>query len=228
MSGFPSAGPPGPPGPTGPTGPISTITSPDSTIEITGPTGPSVGVDINPAGTPEVAGLGIDVASSGAGLDFGTDTFPGPSATGLGLGTVGDGFLYIGGTSGVAFRPTGIRNSSVQVTIDDAGDFMTPGSVTVEGTGGVVGFLGIVSGETFPRSELRNDGQLLLGPGGTDPFDWRIFRSGAGAATVDDPAGGNADLVITGNLIVPNLPTADPHVVGALWNSGGIVNVSAG
>ena len=29
-------------------------------------------------------------------------------------------------------------------------------------------------------------------------------------------------------MYMPNLPVADPHIVGALWNNGGVVTVSAG
>jgi len=42
---------------------------------------------------------------------------------------------------------------------------------------------------------------------------------------------GNGNILIhieNGNVILPNLPVADPHVVGALWNDGGIVKVSSG
>ena len=35
-------------------------------------------------------------------------------------------------------------------------------------------------------------------------------------------------VVKLGNNIVVTLPTADPHIVGALWNSSGTVKVSAG
>lgn len=28
--------------------------------------------------------------------------------------------------------------------------------------------------------------------------------------------------------VLPNLPTADPHVVGAIWNNAGVLTVSAG
>lgn len=31
-----------------------------------------------------------------------------------------------------------------------------------------------------------------------------------------------------GTIILPNLPTVDPEVVGQLWNNGGILTVSAG
>jgi len=30
------------------------------------------------------------------------------------------------------------------------------------------------------------------------------------------------------SLVMPNIPTADPEVVGALWSNSGIVTVSAG
>lgn len=29
-------------------------------------------------------------------------------------------------------------------------------------------------------------------------------------------------------LTLTGLPTADPHVVGALWNNAGVINISAG
>lgn len=38
----------------------------------------------------------------------------------------------------------------------------------------------------------------------------------------------NCDLKVTGKLILPGLPTADPHSAGQLWNSAGAVHVSAG
>ena len=31
-----------------------------------------------------------------------------------------------------------------------------------------------------------------------------------------------------GNVIMPNLPASDPHIVGALWNNSGVLTVSAG
>ncbi len=31
-----------------------------------------------------------------------------------------------------------------------------------------------------------------------------------------------------GTIILPNLPTVDPEVVGQLWNNAGILTVSAG
>lgn len=39
---------------------------------------------------------------------------------------------------------------------------------------------------------------------------------------------GRHGLVILGGIGNPALPTADPHVAGALWNNSGVVTVSAG
>lgn len=39
-------------------------------------------------------------------------------------------------------------------------------------------------------------------------------------------ASGNVSLTGTGNAIV--LPTADPHVAGAVWNNSGVFAISAG
>jgi hypothetical protein len=35
-------------------------------------------------------------------------------------------------------------------------------------------------------------------------------------------------LTTTGAVIMLDLPTADPHVLGRLWNNSGVVTVSAG
>ena len=48
---------------------------------------------------------------------------------------------------------------------------------------------------------------------------------GAVAATTI-VATGNATLPGTANVIV--IPTADPHVAGAIWNNAGTLSVSAG
>ena len=37
--------------------------------------------------------------------------------------------------------------------------------------------------------------------------------------------GANGQLIVQGAIV---LPTADPHIVGALWNNAGTVTVSAG
>ena len=49
--------------------------------------------------------------------------------------------------------------------------------------------------------------------------------TGAVAATTIT-ASGNATLSGTANVII--IPTADPHVAGAIWNNAGTLSVSAG
>jgi hypothetical protein len=54
--------------------------------------------------------------------------------------------------------------------------------------------------------------------------DQQVFEVGSklllGSVTITIDASGNA--------IATGLPTADPHVAGALWNSSGALTVSAG
>jgi len=63
-------------------------------------------------------------------------------------------------------------------------------------------------------------------------------RKGKYAITVFDTAerdgisieadGSQANTTVHGDLIVPNMPTSDPAVAGALWSDGGTVKISAG
>ncbi|MGX9144986.1 hypothetical protein [Mesorhizobium sp. 128a] len=41
-------------------------------------------------------------------------------------------------------------------------------------------------------------------------------------------ANGGKITIESGGTVIVTLPTADPHVVGALWNNAGTVTVSAG
>lgn len=50
-----------------------------------------------------------------------------------------------------------------------------------------------------------------------------------GALSVNDDTTLGGNLVVGGvGIIVPNLPTSDPAVVGQLWNNSGVLTVSAG
>ena len=50
--------------------------------------------------------------------------------------------------------------------------------------------------------------------------------SGAVAATTLSATGAVA--LAGANIVITGLPTADPQVVGQLWNDGGVLTVSAG
>lgn len=54
------------------------------------------------------------------------------------------------------------------------------GSLEMEGGAGSFGFQAYASGEANPRAYLRNDGSLLLGPGGATAPDTSLSRSAAG------------------------------------------------
>lgn len=55
--------------------------------------------------------------------------------------------------------------------------------------------------------------KAVLGPGG------EAALNGNGVTVTTDAAG---------NMILTNVPTADPHVVGALWSNAGVLTLSAG
>ena len=73
------------------------------------------------------------------------------------------------------------------------------------------------------------------------PIRWSVGTSGesfililtalaTGRTDITAPAGSNLTLSAGagGNLVVSGLPTSDPHVVGALWNSSGVLHISSG
>jgi hypothetical protein len=62
-------------------------------------------------------------------------------------------------------------------------------------------------------------------------------NSGSAVISTGNAASGNSgDITLKtgtasgtrGNIILTDLPTADPHIAGALWNSSGVLHVSAG
>ena len=66
----------------------------------------------------------------------------------------------------------------------------------------------------------------------------KTFTAGVLTDTIQSPSS-NADLtidasgtgavqILTQKVIMANLPTSDPSVVGQLWNNAGVLNVSAG
>lgn len=93
------------------------------------------------------------------------------------------------------------------------------------GNGGVGGAVNITAGA----------GALANGSG-TNGVGGAVNITGGAAAPAGNTNGG--DVVIqggakngsgkVGNIMVPTLPAADPHVAGALWANAGVVTVSAG
>ena len=55
-----------------------------------------------------------------------------------------------------------------------------------------------------------------------------VPTSNAGNAFRADPTGGGTVALDCGTLPIVNLPTADPHIAGALWNNAGTPAISSG
>lgn len=71
---------------------------------------------------------------------------------------------------------------------------------------------------------LRIDGngtQGVFGLGAGTAGDARIWYDGVNMHI-------NPQAIGTGFLILDNCPAADPHVVGGIWNNGGVLTISAG
>jgi len=69
------------------------------------------------------------------------------------------------------------------------------------------------------NSNHNGGGDLMLSGGSTDSVD-------AGGDVILE--GGDSTSGTKGHIVLLNLPTSDPHVAGALWNSGGVLHISAG
>lgn len=184
------------------------------------------------------AGDGSNAATTDADGGSGGNIFlkTGVPGTGNGMGETGDdGSVYVGssgqakayirpmygtadGASGMDFAiVSGVGNSS---TLTDGGD------------AGAILLYGLFGGDSSHAGSNGGDGSdiyIVPGTGGTG--------GSGGAAGADgeivlgyDPLGSTSigQVRITVNVILQNLPTADPHVAGQLWSNSGVLTVSAG
>lgn len=138
-------------------------------------------------------------------------------------GTEGTAFVGVDSTPGGGVSLVGGDGHPVSVaaggafTDNEDGGVLTldGGSGAGTGDGGRV----TVAGGGAPGAGNGGDVQLTPGPsvGGTP-----------GSIKLLDDASDLQVQVTTGAVLMPSLPTADPHVVGQLWNSSGVLTVSAG
>jgi len=77
-------------------------------------------------------------------------------------------------------------------------------------------------GNTPSNAYQMSVGQWAIGNGSVNT----IFEVGIGTGTSTRANG--LEVRTDGNVIVPNLPTSDPLIAGALWNNAGVLNISAG
>jgi hypothetical protein len=62
----------------------------------------------------------------------------------------------------------------------------------------------------------------------TTTFSGPVVSQNGFQGTVVSTAVVTTGLETTGTVIMLDLPTADPHVLGQLWNDSGVLTVSAG
>jgi hypothetical protein len=137
------------------------------------------------------------------------------SLTGAGeTATPGD-LTQLGG-----FTVTDTAGHGVFIQEDGGGVFIqeTGGGVFIQETGHGGTFIQD-SGGGIVIQETGGGGLNLSESGGGGVF---IQETGNGGVHISDHGTG------TNQITLPNLPTADPHVVGRWWSNAGVVTVSAG
>jgi hypothetical protein len=138
------------------------------------------------------------------------------------------------GGGGTGFIQFGVDNNGDWISIDANGSGTDPlrgTSVSIRSnTDAPIEFR--QEGDADLRIINDGTGDLLLQELGGGDFD---LRSSNGAGTVwshDDLTlrshNGNVIVSPDGFVLMPSLPTSDPHVVGQVWSSSGTLKVSAG
>lgn len=151
-----------------------------------------------------------------------------------------------GGSGWPAIDGTGPGNLNAEITnaADAVGYNFTnlgtgPFQVLQESTGGIWLQTGTASEAGVHIEDDGSAGVLLLGgSSGTGPIKlWQQGTGGiellcSGSNITIDPGGstGQVEIIIpaSGAVVITSLPTADPALAGALWNSNGIVHTSTG
>ena len=119
---------------------------------------------------------------------------------------------------------TGKRVQDSSATVADNGDIVTTGKVRVFG-GDNGRYISIES--NYAGLGSANHALELSGVGNERLWIVNDATSGEG---IFIRVNGAIRMTISpnGNIILPTLPTADPHVAGGLWNDSGTMKISAG
>ena len=138
-----------------------------------------------------------------------------------------------GGWPGV--NGTGPGNLTAQTSGADTVGY----NLVDEGTGGITlatpnaaGTVGIQLVDSGGGVDIESTNVVSIGNRG--PGEIVLETTGGGATTgitiqtQASDTGGITLANVGGPLLMTHLPTANPHVVGALWNNSGVVNISAG
>lgn len=141
-------------------------------------------------------------------------------------------------------------NTSITVTNSDAGDTASVGFLLTangqnhrittygngySGSGSQVAGALVIGGNTITNIVAENAaGKIGFYTGSTTNLRWEVQSTGHLFAGTDnsfdigDATHRPRDLRIARNVYFTGLPTADPHVVGELWNNSGVMTISAG
>lgn len=188
---------------------------------------------LNTTGSPDVFALKVSDTAHGSstnlfniygGASGTTSMFAvGPTGTGyLASGVTIGGNINLAGTQYLTFIGRGVLSSpaanQLQVGLPNAA---SPVSQTLMAQGARAGTDTNVAG-----------GDLTIQAGtGTGNATASSLKFNSTVAVASGSGAQTQTLTLKlqgGNIIMPNLPTANPHIVGALWNNSGVLNVSAG
>lgn len=177
------------------------------------------------------------------------------AGVGLSVGMSGGGTTSLD-SGAITTDGAGNLHSTAQITAD--GGFSTGNTLQVTGTShldnnlistdgsGVLTAVQFTAGAAIMTNSGFSNTTGTLTIGGTTSLDaGAITTDGAGTLNVGGTVGGtlnvkdgtaitrfnvdsNGSLIALGSITFSNLPTADPTTVGQLWNSSGVLMVSAG
>jgi hypothetical protein len=206
----PSGGPTGPTGPTGPSGGPTGATGPTGPTGATGPSGGPTGAT-GPTGPTGVTGVTGATGPGGGGGAWPTYTGSGSPAGTVSAAAVGD--TYADTDNGAVWIAGGTGTD----------DWYSVGGFTPDGPPGIQ-LDGDANGAYYIWDTVASTSGLIVATAANEGTPSpAVFTN---ANTLDNGNSGGA--VFVGTFLLTGIPTSDPHVVGALWNSSGNVKISAG
>jgi hypothetical protein len=148
--------------------------------------------------------------------------------------TLGGGFTQLrGGTDG---NNLSVSSLTLGGNANGSGGFVEIDGGQGVADGGDLTFVGGPGGTAQGGNINLNSGSSNTGAGGDIVLTAGNNNIGdrGGNITMTTGNGDNAagDIILTtlaaGRVIINNVPTADPHVLNALWNNAGVLSISAG
>jgi hypothetical protein len=123
-----------------------------------------------------------------------------------------------GGGSGIQFDTTPQEGGFLEVTT-------LTGSISLDAETGIV-----LAGDEYALVQ-SNSGYILVESQGVSSGGLGVLirsHSSTGKVLIQSGSSGDIRIAAGGQIIMDALPDFDPEVVGALWNDGGTLKISAG